>query len=395
MKSRVEIALPTEPGELASLLESIPNGPAVFLLWPRQGKPYLARTNVLRQRLNRLLEAKDGVSRFLNLRGTAERLEYHLAGSKLESRFLHLDLARAHAGPDYRKEIRLRLPPYVKLLLSNEFPRTQIAARLGKTSRSLYVGPFRNRSTAAQFESAFLDLFQLRRCQEDLAPSPAHPGCIYGEMGRCLRPCQQAVGVEEYRSEAMRVADFLRTGGRSLIASASGERERLSVEMDFEGAARAHQRVQKIEEVLGWRDEMAREVEQLHAIAIVPSATPESVELGWMRDGFWQGFRCLDFITADDGRAVSLDRRLRDMAATIPGSGGNPATTFASNAERSRPTLERTEHLAILSRWFYSSWCDGELLMADDWEKIPWRKVVNAVSRVAATRRKPRPSKHL
>jgi excinuclease ABC subunit C len=384
----VETALPADPNELAQLLESIPNGPAVFLLWPRDGAPYLARTNVLRRRLSRLLEVKEGVSRNLSLRGTAERLEYHLAGSKLESRFLHLELARRHLGAGYRREIRLRLPPYVKLLLSNEFPRTQVALRLskatrssdpGRATRSLWVGPFRNRATAAQFEAAFLDLFQLRRCQEDLAPSPTHPGCIYGEMGRCLRPCQQLVGMEEYRSEAARVAEFLRTSGRSLLSSASGERDRLSVAMDFEGAARAHQRVQKIEEVLGWRDEMARDVEELHAIAIVPSAQAETIELGWLRGGYWQGFRSLDFITADDGRAVSLDSRLREMAVSI--SRGQAASA-----------IERIEHLAVLSRWFYSSWCDGELLMVDDWEKIPWRKLVNAVSRVATAQRKPRPS---
>lgn len=376
----VETALPTDTNELAQLLESIPNGPAVFLLWPREGAPYLARTNVLRRRLSRLLEVKDGASRNLSLRGTAERLEYHPAGSKLESRFLHLELARQYLGADYRREIRLRLPPYVKLLLANEFPRTQVALRLSKATRSLYVGPFRNRATAAQFEAAFLDLFQLRRCQEDLVTSPTHPGCIYGEMGRCLRPCQQMVGVEEYRSEAARVAEFLRTGGRSLLSSASGERERLSVAMDFEGAARAHQRVQKIEEVLGWRDEMARDVEELHAIAIVPSARPETIELGWLRGGYWQGFRSLDFVTADDGRAVSLDSRLREMAGLIP-------------CGQAASAVERMEHLAVLSRWFYSSWCDGELLMVDDWEKIPWRKLVNAVSRVATAQRKPRPSK--
>ena len=387
----VETALPTESGELDQLLESIPRGPAVFLLWPREGQPYLARTNVLRKRLVRLLGAKEGAPSSgavpgLNLRGTAARLEYYLAGSKLESRFIHLELARKHLGADYRREIRLRLPPYVKLLLANEFPRTQLVGRLARASsagpgRPLYVGPFRNRATAAQFESAFLDLFQLRRCMEDLAPSPTHPGCIYGEMGRCLRPCQQAVGVEEYRSEAARVAEFLRTGGQSLIAAASGERERLSADMDFEGAARAHQWVQKIEEVLGWRDEMARDVEGLHAIVVVASAHPEAIELGWLRGGFWQGFRSLDFITADDGKAVSLDSRLREMAATI-------------SARRDAPTMERMEHLAILSRWFYSSWCDGELLVVDDWEKMPWRKLVNAVSRVATAQRKSRPSTH-
>src|SRR5258707_6650272 len=41
-------------GEIERALGEIPNRPAVFLLWAREGKPYLARTNILRRRLLRL-----------------------------------------------------------------------------------------------------------------------------------------------------------------------------------------------------------------------------------------------------------------------------------------------------------------------------------------------------
>jgi hypothetical protein len=115
-------------------LEAIPNRPAVFLLWPRTGKPYLARTNVLHRRLTRLLGS---------LRGAAERIEYQFTGSKLEAQFLVLDLARAHLGAAYRQAIRLRLPPYVKLVLSNQFPRTQRSRRLLRSfSQSRFGGAF-------------------------------------------------------------------------------------------------------------------------------------------------------------------------------------------------------------------------------------------------------------
>ncbi len=350
-----------------SAIEHIPNKPAVFLLWPREGKPYLARTNVLRRRLLRLLGTHDKPSRMLNLRATAVRVEYRLTGSRLESQFVLWELARLHLGADYREEIRLRMPPYVKLVLTNAFPRTHVTTQLGRAA-AVYFGPFRNRSTAAMFESEFLDLFQLRRCLEDLVPGPEHPGCMYGEMGRCLRPCQEAVGLDEYRGEAARVAEFLHTGGRSLLDPATTARDRLSVEMDFEGAAMMHQRVERIGNVIGLRDEMARDVERLHAIAIVPSADPEAVELGWLRGGCWQGFTRLEF-TAADGRVASLDSRLRELAMAAP---------------ESRVTgAERMEQLALLSRWFYSTWRDGEMLVVDDWAKIPYRKLVNAVSRVA------------
>jgi excinuclease ABC subunit C len=370
----IELTLPDDAAACDLALEEIPNCPAVFLLWPREGQPYLARTNVLRRRLLRMLGTRDKPSRLLNLRGTIERLEYRLTGSRLEAQFVLWQLARIHLGKEYRREIRLRLPPYVKLVLSNVFPRTQVTTQIGRAP-AVYFGPFRNRATATHFESNFLDLFQLRRCQDDLAPRPDHPGCMYGEMGRCLRPCQQAVGVEEYRSEAMRVAEFLRTTGKSLLEPALAARERLSAEMDFEGAALMHQRLQRIEQVLSVNDEMARDVSWLHAVAIAPSAEPECVELGWLRSGYWQGFTRLDFRIAD-GQSVSLDARLRETAAGVP--------------ERPASPVERMEQLAILSRWFYSSWCDGEMLVIDDWAKMPWRKLVNAVSRVATAQRSPR-----
>ncbi|MGD1070416.1 MAG: hypothetical protein ABSB15_09770 [Bryobacteraceae bacterium] len=372
----VELEIPASETEFDRALEAIPNRPAVFLLWPSEGKPYLARTNVLRRRLHRLLGPRGTPSRLLNLRGTITRIQYAFTGSRLESQLLLWELARQHLGADYRRQIRLRLPSYVKLVLSNPFPRTHITTRIGRAP-NIFFGPFRNRSTAALFDSEFLNLFQLRRCQDDLAPSSDHPGCMYGEMGRCLRPCQQAVGVEEYRGEAERVAEFLRTSGHSLLDPAATARERLSAEMDFEGAALMHQRLRRIEEVLGLQDEMARDVERLHAVAVTPSAQPEAVQLGWLRNGYWQGFTHLDFIAAD-GRSVSLDTRLREIAAAVP--------------ERRAGPIERVEQLAILSRWFYSSWRDGEMLLVDDWSKIPWRKLVNAVSRVAAAQRTPRPS---
>ncbi len=372
-------------------LGELPNRPAVFLLWPAQtgsapAKPFLARTNVLRKRLLRLLterpEAAAGApSKALNLRGTAERLEYRLTGSRLEAQMLLLEQARAHFGTSYRDAIRLRMPPYVKLVLSNAFPRTQVTNHIGR-AKAVYYGPFRNRAGAARFESEFLDLFQLRRCHEDLAPSPDHPGCIYGEMGRCLRPCQQAVGVEEYRGEAARVAAFLSTNGRSLSALAESARERLSGEMDFEGAAMMHQRCQRIAEVLALSDEMCRDVAHLNAVAVVPSSAADAVELGWLRGGVWRGFTRIEFTPAD-GRSVSLDARIRELSTAVAGEGHAPAP------------VERMERLAVVARWFYSSWRDGELILFDDWEKPPYRKLVNAVSRVAQkTPAKPRPSTH-
>ncbi len=349
-------------------LESVPDRPAVFQIWPREGQPYLARTTVLRRRLKRLLGERTGVSRMLNLREVASRVEYWLTGSLLEANLLFYELAARHFPETYLKLLKLRMPHYVKVILTNPFPRTQVTARLGGGT-SLYFGPFRTRGSAEQFESQALDLFQVRRCQEDLEPRPDHPGCIYGEMNMCLRPCQQAVSPEEYRSEVDRLVQFLETEGRSMTEPLAASRDRLSEEMDFESAARQHKQLEKIQQVLRLRDELVSEIGRLHGVAVTASAAPGAVELWFVAGGCWQSPVRFGFEVVE-GKTVSMDHRLHDVVAGL-----NP---------RKLSARERQEHLALLARWYYSSWRDGEWLAFEDFDRVPYRRLVRAISRIAA-----------
>jgi excinuclease ABC subunit C len=357
-------------GDLARLdsaLQAIPDQPAIFLLWPADGAPYLSKTALLRRRLVRLLGMRERPSRLLTLRHTAVRIEYRLTGSAFETAVAFYELARRHFPETYADLMKLRMPPYVRIALGNPFPRSHISTHLTRTG-GLHFGPFRSRASAERFEGQFLDLFQMRRCQEDLSPSPTHPGCIYGEMAMCLRPCQEVVGETEYGNEIGRVVEFLRTDGRSLLETIGHSRDRLSEEMMFEEAARQHKRYEKVQEVLRLRDELARDVEGLHGVAITRSLTADAVELWFVREGWWCAPERFGFEVME-GRPVSLDRKLRDV--------------FARIAPLKTTVRERQEYLALLARWYYSTWRDGEWLPFESYDEIPFRKVVNAISRVA------------
>ena len=353
--------------QLDAALEALPNSPAVFALWPGEGDPYLSKTALLRRRLLRLLKEREKPSRLLNLRHTVRRIEYQLTGSSLESSVALYELARHQFPQTYLALLKLRMPPYVRIVLSNEFPRSHITTHLTRTA-GLYFGPFRSRASAERFEGQFLDLFQMRRCQEDLVPAPEHPGCIYGEMGMCLRPCQQVVGAAEYGHEVARVVEFLRTDGHSLLDAIGRSRDRLSEEMIFEEAARQHKRYEKVQEVLKLRDELARDIDRLNGAAITRSAAADAVELWLVREGNLHPAQRFSF-EVQEGKTISLDRKLRESIAQI--------------APRKPAVRERQEYLALLARWYYSSWCDGEWLGFDSHDDIPYRKLVHAVSRVA------------
>ena len=347
---------------LDGILEGLPNCEAVFLVRAGERSAYLARTKLLRRRLQRIFRVSAGPSRGFNLRGIATSLEYWIAGSGFESTLLHYRLARDNFPDDYLKLVKLPMPAYVKLIQANAFPRTQVTTRLS-ASRSLYYGPFRTRAAAEQFENKFLDLFQIRRCQEDLAPRPDHPGCIYGEMNRCLRPCQQVVGLEEYASEVERVYGFLKADGATLLHAAAAARDRLSDEMDFEAAARQHGSLERIQAVLGLRDELARDIDRAFGVVVTNAPTAGAVRLWFLLRGCWQPPQDFEL----SGISASLDQRLREITAAL-----RPERVGVQ---------ERQEHLAILARWYYSSWRDAEWIAFDDLDRVPYRKLVRAISK--------------
>jgi hypothetical protein len=101
---------------------------------------------------------------------------------------------------------------------------------------------------------------------------------------------------------------------------------------------------------------------------VTPSAEAGAVELWFLLGGAWQEpVRFALPAGADAGR--SMDQRLREAVAALP-AGGPP----------------NPGHLAILIRWYGSSWRDGEWLGFESREQAPYRKLVNAISRVAAHR---------
>lgn len=350
---------------LDEALEAVPAGPAVFAIWPRSGEPYLGQTAALRRRLKRLLRVREQPSRLLSLRGLAERIEYWPVGSRLEAMLVLYEVARLHLLDRYLEFLKLRMPPYLKLVLANPFPRMHLSMRI--SGPGLFYGPFRTRAAAEEWEHQFLDLFQLRRCQEDLEPSPGHPGCIYGEMNMCLRPCQQIVGEEEYASEVARVGEFLSTGGQSFLRIAQAARHTLSDEMQFEAAARQHKQVERIEQVLKLRDELVCDVDRLHGVAVTRAAGRSHVLLWFVLSGVWQ--RPVEFPTELAAESPPMDQRLKQLTASL-----SPESVSAP---------ERQEHLAILARWFYSSWRDGEWIPFDSPDRVPYRRLVNAISRTA------------
>ncbi|HEX3968362.1 MAG TPA: excinuclease ABC subunit C, partial [Edaphobacter sp.] len=272
------------PQRADEILRSIPAQPGVFALHgPRaEDAPYLTQTTDLRRRMRRILgppePSANGVqpqSKRLNLRERVARIEYCVTGSAFESSLVLYDATSALFGHiEGRRRLKLHTPYFLRMTIENAFPRVYSTNKLSKRGLAQIYGPFPSRLSAERYCDAVLDLFKLRRCYEDLAPFPEHPGCVYGEMGKCIEPCKQACTPEQYAAEAAAVKKFFDTRGESMIIEIGLAREEASSGMQFEKAAALHAQWQKVKAAQALADWIVRPVPKLRAV-IVEKAAPD------------------------------------------------------------------------------------------------------------------------
>ncbi len=291
------------PDSADELLRSIPAAPGVFSLRGaptadgKPGEPYLTRTADLRRRLRRLLAPPEAIdeqgnailSKRLNLRERVRTIHYTRTGSDFESTLLLYHASRLAFGTEQaRKRLRLHTPYLIRVTMTHEHPRAYVTNRLSKKSLAESFGPFPSRAAAERYCDAVLDLFKLRRCYEDLEPHPDHPGCVYGEMNKCLMPCKGASAAgepansvactpEQYAAEAARVHAFFTTRGESLLTEIAAQREIASEAMDFESAAAHHKHWEKVRAAALLSDELVRPITELRAL-ILQEAAPRDDE---------------------------------------------------------------------------------------------------------------------
>src|SRR3984885_5203682 len=373
---------------------SIPARPGIFLLQMRVGggagagaQPYLARTADLRRAAERLLGTPGAASKQLNLREVAARIRYRVTGSKFEQNLAFYQNARVYFPSRYRELMRLRPPAMLKVNLRNSYPRCYVTRRIGG-DEGFYFGPFGSRRSAEDFSESFLDLFKTRRCQIKIRRDPDYPGCMYSEMKMCLAPCFAGCTQEEYDVEIGRVLESLKTTATAL-----------------------HKRLDKVTAVLRGLPDLARRIEELDLVILQRSAETQTIAVFPVRGGMLAEPLFLRFAEISS-EPRSVEAILKD--ALEPGwnaegseaeSGRNARKCDGEESEgvaqerdlRARYGLRAAapdlhDHLALLTRWFYSKPREGEILFRD--KVWPYRRMLRACSRLLAGPQQPHRAPH-
>jgi excinuclease UvrABC nuclease subunit len=378
----------------------IPARAGVFALFGTdpQAEPYLSRTPNLRNRLRRLLDARPDQSKRLRLAQSTARIEYSLTGSEFEAQLLLYQASLQAFGERARKRLHLRPPVLLRMSMENAYPRVYVTNKVTKKAAANLFGPWPSRAAAETFLEAMLNLFDLRRCIEDLHPDPAFPGCVYSEMKKCLAPCFKGCTDARYAEEAAAVHAFLATRGESRTSELARERDQASAELDFERASEIHARLAKVEAAASLMPPAVHTLAGLNGVMIQSSAEPEQVSLFLLTQGAIAGPVPYSVVGMRHQNEQSGSSSLfaQPMAIQpVPLDAVTLATRdeLEARLDEAITTLEvaaaagleqTADHLCLFARWYFRPQAKrvGEICFAGPDGALPKKAMLRAVSRV-------------
>ena len=414
-----------DPAQAADALRSLPAAAGIVALFGHANtdRPHLLKAANIRRRLQRLLDPAEGQTKRLNLRDRIARIAWREAGSDFESLLLlHRAMTLAFGAEEARKRMRLSAPYTVRFAAENRFPRIYVTNHLRRRSLRTTFGPFASRFAAERYCEAVEELFLIRRCYLELHPSPDDPGCIYGEMHKCMAPCQQRVTDDEYSAECARVLAFLETHGASRVGELEAERDAASANMMFEEAAAAHARAGKVKSAAALADDLVQPLSGLRAVLLMPCPARDGedaphVAAFQFADGCIRGPQRVSLLgvrlakeQAEVGSSLFAQPMMLAPVPLAPeavaepdaaASAANKREAAAANASAEERMLlaiaaledgsgaddmtELGDHLAMLKRWYYrpEKQRTGAIFFRDR-DAWPVRRMVRAAARIAA-----------
>jgi excinuclease ABC subunit C len=236
--------------DLQAKIRTIPTEPGVYLYKNAEGEViYVGKAKNLRSRVasyfheGRWEDAKTGT-----LVREAADVDYIVVGNNKEALALENNLIKQRKP---RFNILLRddkTYPYVKLTLTERWPRVYVTRRLRKDG-SAYYGPYFPANLAYRIVDLIHRNFLIPSCKVDLTRFHPRP-CLQYYIKRCLGPCVENLTAPELYLEAVRDVKLFLEGRPTDLSKSLRERmEQAATDQEYERAARYRDLISTVEQL--------------------------------------------------------------------------------------------------------------------------------------------------
>ena len=232
-------------------LSQVPAKRGVVALLAEDDRPVLLMTaGDIRARLrSRLQEPCESASRkSADLRQITRSVLWKLAFSHFETDLRFLTLARSIWPERCASMLAWKPAWFVHVSVADDWPHFS-ATRKVFALPGRYFGPFSGERDAQQFVDVIQEGFDLCRDYRCLRQSPNGERCTYGQMGRCLSPCDGSISMEDYRRAVAGAADFAAGDRQDYSQDLASRMQAAAGELQFELAGQIKARLKRLAEL--------------------------------------------------------------------------------------------------------------------------------------------------
>lgn len=198
----------TETEDLLHQIDLLPQQPGVYLMKSAQGEIlYVGKACSLLQRVRSYFQDRPlhgpKIEKMVPL---VRLIDTIITDSELEALVLEEQLIRKYQ-PRYNTLLKnSRGFPYIRINLSDPYPRLEFARSRRKKDKARYFGPYPSSFAVNSLLQAIREMFPIEKCKD---PSKEKQVCIYYQIKRCMGHCQKKVSPEEYKEMLQDIVLFL------------------------------------------------------------------------------------------------------------------------------------------------------------------------------------------
>ncbi len=272
--------------DFATLKERVgglPTRPGVYIFKDNDGRIlYVGKALNLRNRVRSYFQLSGRTAKTVLLMGHVAELETIVTDSEVEALILESTLIKEHR-PHYNVRLKDdKQYPYIRIGLHEPWPRPEIRRKVASDG-ARYFGPYTDVRSVRRTLDLLNRMFPFATC--NMRERRGQRACLKHHIGRCLGPCVEACGRDEYMEVVERVCLFLEGKTEKVVSAIRQQMEQASEELRFERAGFLRDQIHAIERTVERQKVISTTYTDQDVIAFARDDGDACVEVFFVRQG--------------------------------------------------------------------------------------------------------------
>lgn len=264
-------------------LKAAPTSPGVYRMLNAKGDVlYVGKARNLKARLTSYTQPERMVVRIRKMVFETRDLVVVETRTEAEALLLEANLIRS-LKPRYNIIFRDD-SSYVSVVITDDETPLIRSHRGARKAKGDYFGPYPSAGAVYQTLDLMERAFRLRTCPESIFRHRTRP-CLKYDIKRCSGPCVGKISPDDYKRTVKEARQFLRGERVTVLKELQAQMEEASVQMEYERAAAARDRIKALSAVAGGGSSLSHALAEADVFAIVCEGGRIGVQAFHYRNG--------------------------------------------------------------------------------------------------------------